>query len=214
MVDTSAIADQLINVVLMIIIPLLVIGVAVFVGFFLKNLKKYKQFIVYIFEKDAFGNVKLSVDEAGMFVDKKTGNKRLFLKRNKVGLSTDNVPVVTKSKGASAIFLFKKGTKNFAYLNMNVDDSNFVISVTEEDVNWALQDYEGVKKRLQHPLLQYLPIIGVVAAGLIIIIMVFVVMNKFGVFADMVSTAKELMATNLEIAKMLNQSAHGVVPTG
>lgn len=183
---------------LILLIVLLFAGAAVFLitKKVLKELQfKYK---CVIFEE---GNDNISFDRAGVFIDKKTNNKRLFLKKNNAGLNPDKIPY--KNRGNSKIvFLLKTGLKSFRYMNL-VTSSNpgFAVSVGEEDVNWAINAYERQKRIFsQSTLLQYMPFIALGFTGMIILIIFIYFFKEFAVLKDMAVAMKEA-ATEIAKAK-------------
>ena len=69
------------------LISLILLGVIG--GFFywmMLQRKRYGEFVVEIYGRDALGNPVVIMDNAGVFVNRKTGNKRLYLKKAKISL--------------------------------------------------------------------------------------------------------------------------------
>jgi len=164
--------------------------------------KKKYDFRVKIYE--FAGNNQLILKEtekAGIFVDRVTKYKRLWLKRAKVGLSPDNPPYILDEKGLKVISLVKDGTKSFRYLNIKIlTDNKIVLSVTEEDVNWAITDYERVKAIFTNQFLQQvLPYIGLILMGIFILGIVAMVMKDF----------KEILPVLKDILSSLQQIKSG-----
>lgn len=168
--------------------------------------RKYKQFKVIVWEKDGFGQLSESYDEGGIFVDSKTQNKRLFLKKANVGLDADSIPFLpNKVGGKSVVYLFRNGLKNFHYIRPNIDNSKINLSVGEEDVNWAINAYERQKKMFnQNMFLQYLPFIALAFVSIIILIMFIYFFKDFKTLAE---TAQAMQAA----AKALAQAQGGTV---
>ena len=73
-------------------------GVAAGVYFYLQRQKRFDEFEVSIYGKDSFGNPVLIKDKAGIFVNRKTGNKRLYLKNGKISLNADRIPYILDGK--------------------------------------------------------------------------------------------------------------------
>lgn len=133
--------------------------------------KRYNEFKVVVWEKDGFGQWNERMDRAGVFVDKKTNNKRLFLKKFNVGLNADNIPYLPGVKGSKVVYMVRTGLKNFHFVRVNPDFPNITLSVGEEDVNWAINAYERQKKLFQNSLLiQLLPFLALAFVGIIIAI--------------------------------------------
>lgn len=176
-----------------IVIACIIIGGAIIAGvwMFLKW-KRYRQFKCVIYEKDTFGQIKETYDQAGIFIDSKTKNKRLFLKKNKVGLDPDSIPYVATSKGNQIIYLYKTGLKNFHYIRININAPHITLSVGEEDVNWALNSYERGKKMFtQSMLMQLMPYIALAFVSIIILVIFIYFFKDFGVLADTAVALKE-----------------------
>lgn len=178
-------------------------AVAVLLFYLWKQNQRFNQFNVEIWQKDGFGQLTVRYDKGGIFVDTKTNNKRLFLKANNVGLNPDNVPYLMTGSGRKKVYLLQTGLKNFQYIKPVVSDTLLHFSVGEEDVNWAINSYEKQKKLFsQGWLAQYLPYMMIAFSGMIVLILVIQVLNKFEVL-------KEVADTLLEVSKNLAQARSG-----
>lgn len=165
------------------------IGIIVLIG----KWRRYQQFVCEIWQKDGFGQFKVKYDKAGIFVDDKTKNKRLFLKRANVGLEPDNIPYLTTDQGKRKILLLQTGLKNFRYIRPTIKDDLFYFTVGEEDVNWAINSYERQKKLFaQSWIAQYLPFIMLAFVCIIILILFIQLFNKFPVMLEMIKEMKEV----------------------
>lgn len=134
--------------------------------------KRFKEYTVIVWFRDALGNTHQSVDYGGVFLDKKTNNKRLFLKFANVGLSADEIPFIPGAQGKRYVYVYRKGLKNFFYLKPQLDLAGVSINVGEEDVNWAVNSYERAKKLFAaSTLMQYLPFILLAFVSIIILVM-------------------------------------------
>lgn len=148
------------------------------------NQRKYNEFKCIIWQNDAFGQLIETTDSAGIFVDPKTKNKRLFLKKANVGLDPDSVPYIQSGK-KKVIYLRRDGLKNFRYIRPVITSSDINLSVGEEDVNWAANSYERLKQRFaQNTLLQYLPFIALGFVSVIILVMIIYIVKNFSVLGD------------------------------
>jgi len=110
--------------------------------------KKWNQFVCIIFSKDAFGNAIREIDKAGIFLDKSTGMKRFFIKRQNIGLDPDKVKYIMSTNGKTRyVYLRKYAPKNFAFYDLTkmLSTDNPELKVTEQDVNWALQEFRKHK---------------------------------------------------------------------
>lgn len=141
-------------------------GIFFFLG---KANKKYKQFLCIIFDIDGLGNRVVTYDNAGIFIDNKTNNKRFFLKKANVGLNPDNVPAIDDGKN-KVVFLQRIGLKNFRYIKINFKEDRPVLEVTEEDVNWGVNSYERQKKFNNAWLEKYLPFIALAIVSVVIMV--------------------------------------------
>jgi len=191
------------GLIILIICVLILVGIVVAITLSILNAKKYKQFSVIIWQRDGFGQFMQKHDEGGIFVDKKTGNKRLFLKNAHVGLTPDNVPYLSTGKGAKYIYLLQTGLKNFKFLKPNISGDFINFTVGEEDVNWAINDYEAQKKRFNSSWLQqYLPFIILGFTIMVMLIMFIYIFNKLPLFLDIAEEMKK-------VAELLVQARTG-----
>jgi len=191
----------------------LYIGIMIFVGITLAAIiggglwlylkyRRYSQFRCVIFEKDGLGQVHQKIDGAGIFTDKKTKNKRFFMKKNQVGLNPDNVPFIKTGK-TQTVYLMQNGLKNFHFINMNVTDKKFNVTVGEEDVNWAINAYERQKKLFSSSLLmQLMPFIALTFVSMIILIIFIYFFKEF-------STLREFAVVMKEAAQVMAQASGG-----
>ena len=134
--------------------------------------KNYQQFEIEIWQQDGLGQFNVKYDKGGIFVDSKTKNKRLFLKKHNVGLNPDNVPFMPSIKGKRKVLVLQTGLKNFRYIKPKISQGIMSFEVGEEDVNWAINSYERQKKLFgQTWLAQYMPFIMIAFVSIIILIM-------------------------------------------
>ena len=169
-------------------IILFVLGfvLSVFIGtlaLYYFKVHRYKHFRCVIFERDGFGQLTKTYDNAGIFVDKKTGNKRLYIKKAYVGLDPDNIPYIVDNKGKKTIYLYRTGLKNYHYIKINIKQPGITLTVGEEDVNWAINAYERAKKTFSNSLLmQLMPYIALAFVSIVILIIFIInlyIMNKY-----------------------------------
>ena len=131
---------------ILVIIILATIGSLIW--WFYSQAKKWKQFVCIIFSKDAFGNAIREIDNAGIFLDKTTNMKRFFIKKANIGLDPDKVKYIMSTDGKTKyVYLRKYAPKNFAFYDLTklLEKDNAQLSVTEQDVNWALQEFRKHK---------------------------------------------------------------------
>lgn len=175
---------------LVLVIGLLTIGVVILAYLGINRWRIYNEFLCIVLGRDGLGNHIIKYDKAGIFVDKKTNNKRFFMKRNNVGLSPDNVPAINDGK-KKIVFLLQHGLKNFSFVKVNLEHSiNF--EVTEEDVNWAINAYERQKKLFStSTLMQMLPFIALAFTSIIILIIFIYFFREFGVLKEVAVALQE-----------------------
>ena len=187
------VGNMALNIFILVIGVLFFVGLALVTWYTLDRYKKYSQFKCIIWGRDGFGQITETVDAAGIFVDKKTINKRFFLRKANVGLDPDNVPYIICGK-RKIVYLLKTGLKNFRYIKPVVGES-FNLSVGEEDVNWAVNSYERQKKTFgTNLLLQYLPFISLGFVSIIILIMFIYFFKQFPVLKETAVALKEAAA--------------------
>jgi len=195
--DLSAIGNMLTGVldIAVLIIGIIFLGaVAYGVTFFLMQHRKYSQYKIIIWDKD--GNEE--TDEGGIFVDKKTNNKRLFLRKNNVGLSPDNIPY-KRQGNKKIIYMLREGLKNFRYIDVRVGEDKININVTEEDVNWAINSYERQKKLFQNSLLMQLA--PFLALGFVSLVILIIFIYFFREFKTLKGVAEAFAKAASELAK-------------
>ncbi len=183
-----AVMNTLVGIALFIFFAAVVTAAATFAVLFIMKNKKYAEFTCIIWKRDGFGQLVQETDKAGVFVDKKTNNKRLYLKKANVGLDPDNIPYIPCGK-SKFIYLYRTGLKNFRYIKPMISDAGITLKVGEEDVNWALNDYERVKKAFAQKdwVKEFMPY---AIFGLLIIaflVMVVFILKKFDVLATVAS---------------------------
>ena len=158
-----------IGVWLLVIVIVLGIGAAAI--YFIKKWYLYTEYNCIIFYRDGFGQMSYKRDSAGIFIDKKTNNKRFFLKKSNVGLDPNNIPILPGKK--KTVLLAQYGLKNFSYIRLDMDLDKIKFTVGEEDVNWAVNaiEREDKKWRVKDTLLQYMPYISLAIVMIIILVM-------------------------------------------
>lgn len=194
--EWDLVSRMILNVGVLIITLLVVIvlmGIAIF-GYL--RWARYKEYKCVILERDGFGQLRQTVDKAGVFVDGKTKNKRLFLKKNNVGLRADDVPYLSDNKGKKTVYLLKTGLKNFHFIQVGVNYPAVTLTVGEEDVNWAINAYDRQKKifNSESILMQLLPYMALVFVSIIIIIIFVYFFKSFEDLGKFAEGMKEAMS--------------------
>jgi hypothetical protein len=169
-------------IIIFIVVVCVIIGV---IAWWYFNQKKYKEYTCIVWSRNGFGQLQQNLDNAGVFMDKKTNNIRLFLKNANVGLCPDDIPYIPGSKGQRYVYLYRKGLKNFFFIRPNVQMDSIDVKVGEEDVNWAANSYEKAKKLFSSSMLmQYMPFIALAFVSIIILVMFIYFFKDFGVLKD------------------------------
>lgn len=200
---SSGTASGLLNGVVMMISLVVIIGtIAIGLWLYFEKIHKYRHFKCIIFQRNGFGQLEQKQDKAGIFVDRKTKNKRFFLKRAMVGLDPDNVPYMSGGK-KKTVYLLQTGLKNFRFINVNINEPAIKLTVGEEDVNWAINAYERQKKLFQDSIwLQILPFITIAFVTIIILVIFIYFFKNFDVLKDVAialrETASELAKANAD----------------
>lgn len=187
----GGLAGNAVLLVILVISIVAIVGLVVAATIAVLHFKRYKQFKCVIWEKDTFGQLQEGYDEAGIFVDRKTKNKRLFLRKNKVGLNPDTIPYIRGTK-RKTIYFYKTGLKNFHFINVGLGEPAVTLTVGEEDVNWSINAYERQKKMFQNSFfIQILPFLTIAFVSIIILIIFIYFFREFSTLGDMAVAMKE-----------------------
>lgn len=196
----TSIGSGALNIAVMIFSIIAVFGFVTGAIFLLMKWRRYQEYKIVIWYFDAFGQISQKHDSAGLFVKRKTKSKRLWLKKGKVGLSPDNIPVINTAKGKT-VYLLQIGAKNFRYINPDFKKGQYKFTVGEQDVNWAIHEYEADKKQFQdNVLLQYMPFIAIGFVTIVILIIFMYFFKEFGTLKE-VAVAFENAAKNFALTQ-------------
>lgn len=178
-----------------IIVGTLIVGIiGVLIWLRIRDWKRYN--IIAIIHREVGINTIITSDLGGIFVDGQTNNKRFFLKKNKAGLDPDNMPFKLNDKGQKVVMLSQTGEKNFQYLDIHLNNGKTELEVSEEDVNWGLNEYEKYKRLFGTNMLEkLLPYIGIVLMGLFILGMIMVTMRELKEMLPVLKDIAEAMKT-------------------
>lgn len=207
--NLSGIGNSALNIIIIIICLIVVGGLLAVVIYYYRYKKRFSAFDVRIWQRDGTGYIHEKRDGGGIFVDKKTGNKLLFLQKNNVGLNPDNIPYLPGMKDTKIVYLWQYGLKNFKFIKPNITETGVELSVGEEDVNWGINTYERSKKMFNTGMLmQLLPYILFAITVVVIMILFIYLFKKFDVIKDAAQALNEASKT-LAMAK----SGTMVLPT-
>lgn len=200
-VNVAGIADTAMNIGIMIAVGLIVVAIIGGIAYLYMNKKRYDEqgYRVIIFEEDGFGQIIQKIDKASIFVDKITKNKRLFLKNARCGISADNFPYVMGAKGEKTVYLLKTGQKNFRPITVkidipkNKDGTRVELKVGEEDVNWAINEFDRAIKMFDQKniLLEYMPYILLAFVSVIILVIFIYFFKDFDKLVTMSANFKD-----------------------
>lgn len=171
--------------------------------------KKFAEYRIVIYEKDSTGNTHEYYDQGGIFINKKTGLKLLWLKRFKKGLDPNKVPYVTAKDGkgrlVKTVYLIRTGVSNFRFLHVKIEGTIPKFTIGEEDINWASQELEAVKKTyLKKNLLeQLLPIAVFIIIAIIIMIILITLFGKIGIIKEATANLERTSANQIIINEQL-----------
>jgi hypothetical protein len=204
-------SGQILNGVLIFCAAIIVIALIGWFLYYYFQKRKYNEFRVIIWEKDSTGNTHEFYDRGGVFVDKKTGYKLLFLERLKKGLNPNKIPFVSskdkKGRLIKTVYLRRTGVSNYVFCHVKLNDEGVAFTVGEEDVNWAAQDIQRVRASFLKEgfLTKFAPYIMFIVTILIVMIVLISLFNKMGVIET--ASANMLKVTELQLQiteQMLN----------
>ena len=179
------------------LIIVLVAGLIGYITYYFLSKKKYKEYRVEILDKDSNDNVYKTFDKGGVFLDKKTGNRLLFIEKAKVGLNPNNIPYIStidnKGRLIKTVTLRRIGVNNYVFVHVSLGDK-IAVTIGEEDLNNAAQEMNKIrrtydKKSWLDKLLA--PIIFIVTIMIIMIILL-TLFNKFAIIKDVSSNMLEI----------------------
>lgn len=190
-IDLAGVGSSVANVAIILFSIVFIGGICVVATLMYLKWKKYNEYKCTIWEVDKYGQKNESHDSAGIFIDPKTKYKRFFMKKAGVGLNPDKVPYVP-SGASKVVYLLKEGLKNFKFIHPNITNPNITLSVGEEDVNWAINDYERQKRLFDsNKLLQFMPYIAIAFVSIIILIIFIYFFKDFAVLKEVAVALKE-----------------------
>lgn len=191
-VNTSAV----LNTVLVLAAVLLAIGIIGYIVWYQMREKKYKQYVVRVLDKDSNGKAYEWPDKAGVFLDKSTGYRLLFLRKAKVGMNPNKIPYISRldNKGRiiKIVTVRRIGVNNYVFVDINIGEAT-KFTVGEEDLNNAHQEMTKIRRSYNKDnwLSKLAPYIMFIITILIVMIILISLFNKMGVIDD---ASKNLLA--------------------
>lgn len=202
-------AAGILNGILITCIVLVVLGAIGYYIWWYFQKRKYNEFKVVIWEADSLGNTHEFYDRAGIFLDKVTGFKLLFLEKLKKGLNPNKVPFVpskdSKGRLVKTIYLRKVGVSNYRFCHVKLNEQGVMFTVGEEDVNWAAQDIERIRRTFNKEgwLQKLAPYIMFIVTILIVMIILISLFNKFVVIKEASENLKQVAESNYLTTQLL-----------
>lgn len=191
-----------VNFILIILFVVFVIGII----FVIMKMGRYSQYKITVFQRLNNNQLYIRHTTGGVFTDKKTKRKQLFIKGNRGAMNPDDIPIIPGTKGKKHILILQTGDKSYRYIKPSIENLDLRIEVGEEDVNWAIQDYEKAKSSYwENTLLQYIPFITQMVVSIVVLVMFIYLVNKLDVFVDVASSFSEA-------AKSFTNLQSGAVP--
>lgn len=206
--DTTSLIPKIntaatLNTVMMVGIGILIIGTMIFLAWYYMKEKKYKQYVIRVLDKDSNGKPYEWGDKGGVFLDKKTGFRLLFLKKAKVGLNPNKIPYISKldAKGRiiKIVTVRRIGVNNYVYVDINLE-GEVKYSVGEEDLNNAHLEMTKIRRSYNKEswLNKLAPYIMFIVTILIVMIILISLFNKMGVVEE---ASKNLLTVSENNAK-------------
>jgi hypothetical protein len=188
------------NIGMVFFVILILGGVIFYIRYLYVKWKRFQQYKVLVMYKDTFGNTAYMWDKAGVFINKNLNAKRFYLKKHGCSLSADDVPFIPYGKHRLVI-LQKISSKNFRFIKPSMADK-LTFTVSEDDVNWAMEEYSVQKKRWTWSLLkEYLPFVMLFLGMVFIVILALSIIKKF----DVIVLATENLKQTAEIQARTTQ---------
>lgn len=198
----------ILNGILITLVVIIAIGIIAYLFWYYTKKKKYGQFRIEILDKDSNGNVYKTYDRGGVFLDKTTGLKLLYIEKAKVGLDPNNPPYVShkdkKGRLVKTIYLRRIGVNNYVYVDVKLGKS-VEITVGEEDLNNAHSEMHKIRRiyNKESWISKYAPYITFIITIMIVMIILISLFNKFAVIKDVSDNLLKISETQLQITGQL-----------
>ena len=179
-----------------------------FVWWYTNKKKKYGQYRIEILDKDSNGNVYKTYDNAGVFLNKQTDMRLLWIEKAKIGMNPNNIPYIStiskKGKIIKTVTLRKIGVNNYVYVTMVLGEK-VLMTMGEEDINNSASEMRKVrqltnKENWMTKLAPYILFILTILAVMIVLISLF---NKFEVLKQVSANMETITEKQFEITDLL-----------
>jgi hypothetical protein len=188
-----------------------IVGFCITIGLWIRHLLRFGQFNVVIFFKDANGQWLQKADKAGVFINSKTKSRLLHLQKYKVVMNPDYIPFLMAGN-KKVIYLKEIGIKTYVYVKHHFTDNDVVVTVGEEDLNAAIQDFEVATRVLKSGWEQYIPLIAVIIGMVVLLVIMIVYADKWqSVMIAGQNTAAEIAKYGASAAENLAAAKSGAV---
>jgi hypothetical protein len=200
------------------LIIIIAVGIIAYVTYYFMRKKRYGQYRIEILDRDENGNVYKDYDRAGVFLDKKTGLRLLFLEKARIGLNPNNIPFVSSREKSGflikkeviikTVYLRRIGVNNYVFIHVKVNPDNTIISVGEEDLNNAVQEMSKIRRKYDKKSWwdDNKPIIVWIITIMIIMIIMLVLFNKFGILETVIENMLEITKLQKEITELMQNT--------
>ena len=183
--DVSGIALQAWGFLAMFIIIVFCALVIIAVLYYFMKARKFEYTVRVKKEEPAnSGNIiEVGMDKAGIFMDRKTKNRLLVLRKFKVGMTPDNIPYYIDGKGKKIVEVLQLGLKSFRYLDkpkiVSNSKTSLMYNVQDQDLAFATNSMENIKQLKKQSMLQQLaPFIGMAFVFLLIIVSLWMIFKN------------------------------------
>lgn len=169
---------------------------------------------VWVYDPNIKQIVDRRTDRGGIYT--KHGMKLFHLWKSKTSIAPEKVSSIPDKHGFISYFVQAVGSKTIAPVSMELGKNfEFNIDVGEEDVNWAIMDYERHKNALasKNILLQLLPYMAIALIAVICLVGAVYLLKKFDVLVEISSNLKDVAITNKEVTEQLRMIAENLKPT-
>lgn len=193
------------------IVGAVILGFASYYAFMMRRHRRKVEILVY---DNTIGQVvDKKHDRGGIYV--RGGMKLFWLWKAKTGIKPEVVSAIPTSKGLVSYFIMPEGSKTIAPVSLQCTAEGFNMRIGEEDINYAIADYNRHKNALMGKglLMQLLPYIIIAFIAVIVLIGFIYLTKKFDVLADVAASLDNAAQANKLVAERLDTIAQNLRPT-
>lgn len=216
--ELATIGYSSMNMIIITGIIVVVVALIAWGAWFFMNWKKYQDYMVCVFHKNGEDKWCLRFDKGGVFVNKKTNTKRMWMKKSRSSLQADRIPFLPKNRLSfmdytfGVIFVVQKADGSYAYIDKwNIDENGLQVQVSGEDLNWGLTAFDEIMRHIENKFFKDLMlVISIVVVGIIILIMVIISVKDMTHVAELLANAMSTASANMkEFAASMAQANSG-----